>query len=326
MYKKRPLKSLFIFQIPKTLYAMIRGLCLGFLLLLSTITEAQELNARVSVIASQISSNVDRRVFRTLQTALTDFLNKRKWTQDEYGPQEKIACSFLLNLQSSPEADVYKATLTIQAARPVYHSTFQSALINFQDADIAFRYVEFQPLEFNENRVQGSEPLAANLPAIFAYYVNIILALDANSFAPKSGDPYIKKANAIVNSAPDGRNIAGWKPFDGQRNRYWLAENLQNSRYNLIHDAYFTYYREGMDNMAENDQKGRQGILAALNTIYALHADNPNVMLYPFFFQGKSDELIGALKKANPGERARALEILQKVDVTNATKYKQDLK
>lgn len=287
---------------------------------------AQELNARVNIVANQISSTIDRKVFRTLQMALTDFLNKRKWTQDEYAPQEKIACNFLLNLQSSPETNVYKATLTVQAARPIYKSAYQSALINFQDAEVSFRYVEFQPIEFNENKVQGSEPLAANLPAIFAYYVNIILGLDANSFSPKGGDIYFKKANAMVNSAPDGRNISGWKPFDGQRNRYWLAENLQNSRYNLIHDTYYTYYRQGLDQMTESDSKGRQGIMAALSTLNTLHADNPNIMLYSFFFLGKSDEIISALKKANPGERSRALEILQRIDVTNASKYKQELK
>ncbi len=305
---------------------MLKGILLFFFTLIVSSSIAQELNARVNIVANQISSSVDRRVFRTLQTALSDFLNKRKWTQDEYAPQEKIACNFLLNLQSSPESNVYKATLTIQAARPIYNSSYQSALINFLDAEVSFRYVEFQPIEFNENRVQGSEPLAANLPAVFAYYVNIILGLDGNSFTPKGGDVYFKKANAIVNSAPDGRNISGWKPFDGQRNRYWLAENLQNSRYNLVHDAYYTYYRQGLDQMAESDSKGRQGIMAALNTLYTLHADNPNIMLYSFFFLGKSDEIIGALKKANPGERARVLEILQKIDVTNAAKYKQELK
>lgn len=287
---------------------------------------AQEINARVTVVSAQISTSVDRRVFRTLQTALTDFINKRKWTQDDYGPQEKIACNFLLNLQSSPESNVYKATLTVQAARPVFNSTYQSALINYQDADIAFRYVEFQPIEFNENRVQGTEPLAANLTAIIAYYVYLVLGLDGDSFSPRGGDTWFKKANAIVNAAPDGRNISGWRPFDGQRNRYWLAENLLNSRYNLIHDAYYSYYRQGLDQLSDSDLKGRLGVMAALNSLSTLHAENPNLMLYPFFFQGKSDELIGMLKKANPGERARAMEILQKVDVTNASKYKQELK
>jgi hypothetical protein len=289
-------------------------------------SEAQELNGRVTVVYNQISTTIDRKVFKTLQTALTDFLNKRKWTNEDYGPQEKISCNFLLNLTSSPETNVYKASLTVQAARPVYNSSYQAPLINFMDNDVVFRYVEFQPIEFNENRVQGTEPLTANLTAIFAYYVNIILGLDNDSFSPRGGDLYFKKANAIVNSAPDGRNISGWKPFDSQRNRYWLAENLVNSRYSLVHDAIYTYYRLGMDQLSENDSKARQEVINALSTLYTLQEENPNIMIYQFFFQGKSDELIQMLKKANPGERARAIEMLQKIDITNAARYKQELK
>jgi hypothetical protein len=186
--------------------------------------------------------------------------------------------------------------------------------------------VEFQPLEFNENRIQGTDPLAANLTAVFAYYVNIILGLDNDSFSPRGGDAYFKKANVIVTGAPDGRGISGWKPFDSQRNRYWLAENLINSRYSLVHDAIYTYYRLGMDNLAENESRARQEVMSALNTLYTLHEDSPNIMIYQFYFQGKSDELISMLKKANPGERARAVEMLQKIDVTNANKYKTELK
>jgi hypothetical protein len=301
------------------------GFTLSFVVL-ALMSEAQELNGRVTVVYNQISTTIDRKVFKTLQTALTDFLNKRKWTNEDYGPQEKISCNFLLNLTSSPETNVYKASLTVQAARPVYNSSYQAPLINFMDNDVVFRYVEFQPIEFNENRVQGTEPLTANLTAIFAYYVNIILGLDNDSFSPRGGDLYFKKANAIVNSAPDGRNISGWKPFDSQRNRYWLAENLVNSRYSLVHDAIYTYYRLGMDQLSENDSKARQEVINALSTLYTLQEENPNIMIYQFFFQGKSDELIQMLKKANPGERARAIEMLQKIDITNAARYKQELK
>lgn len=289
-------------------------------------SNAQELNARVTVVYNQISTTIDRKVFKTLQTALTDFLNKRKWSTEDYGPQEKISCNFLLNLNTNAETNVYKASLTVQAARPVYNSTYLAPLINFIDNDVVFRYVEFQPIEFNENRVQGTEPLAGNLTAIFAYYVNLILGLDNDSFSPRGGDTYFKKANAIVNSSPDGRLITGWKPFDSQRNRYWLAENLVNSRYSLVHDAVYSYYRLGMDQLSENENKARQEVISALNTLYTLHEDSPNIMIYQFFFQGKSDELIRMLKKANPGERARAIEMLQKIDITNAARYKQELK
>jgi hypothetical protein len=304
----------------------IKTLVIAGILFLLASAEAQELNARVTVNYQQIPTSIDRKVFKTLQTALTDFLNKRKWTTEEYGPQEKISCNFLLNLTANTESNVYQATLTVQAARPIYNSTYQSPLINYIDNDVLFRYVEFQPLEFNENRIQGTEPLAANLTAVFAYYVNIIVGLDNDSFSPRGGDSYFKKANVIVNSAPDGRGISGWKPFDGQRNRYWLAENLVNSRYSLVHDAIYTYYRLGMDNLAENENKSRQEVMSALNTLYTLHEDSPNIMIYQFYFQGKADELISMLKKSNPGERARAVEMLQKIDITNANRYKTELK
>lgn len=296
------------------------------ILFFSVNAEAQELSAKVTVLYNQISTSIDRKAFVTLQTALQDFLNKRKWTNEDYNVQEKIKCNFLLNLQSNAETNTYKATLTIQAARPVYNSNYQAAIFNHQDNDVSFRYIEFQPMEFNENRVQGTDPLASNLTAIFAYYVYMILGIDHDSFSPRGGDSYFQKANAIVNAAPDGRLIAGWKPFDSQRNRYWLAENLVNSRYSLVHDAIYGYYRQGLDNLYENDAKGRLEIMNSLNTLYTLHESSPNIMIYQFYFQGKSDELINILKKANPGERSRAIELLQKVDVTNSAKYKEQLK
>ena len=287
---------------------------------------AQELNARVTVLYNQVSTTVDRKVFQTLQTALNNFINKRKWTSDVFDASERIECSFLINLQSVVEQNVYQATLTVQAARPVYNATYISPLINFQDNDFTFKYVEFQPLEFNENRVMGAEPLTSNLTAVIAYYINIILALDYDSFSPRGGDPYFQKAINIVNSAPDGRGISGWTSFDGLRSRYWLAENFMNSRYTLVHDAYYTYYRQGMDKMYENEKETREQIINALNMLNTVNTETPNLMVIPFFFQGKSDEIIRIFKKADPQDKQRAVELLQKLDITNAARYKQELK
>jgi hypothetical protein len=131
----------------------------------------------VSVVASRVNSTVDKKIFTTMQTQLNNLLNNRKWTSDQFQPNEKIECSFLLNIESSTDANTYKASLTIQAARPVFSATYQSALVNFIDPDFTFKYVEFQPVEFNENRVQGTDAAAANLTAIFAYYAYMIIAL-----------------------------------------------------------------------------------------------------------------------------------------------------
>jgi len=288
--------------------------------------QAQELIARVTVLHNQVSTTVNRKVFQTLQTALNNFINKRKWTSDVFEASERIECNFLINLQSVVEENVYQATLTVQAARPVFNSTYISPLMNFQDNAFTFRYVEFQPLEFNESRVMGAEPLTANLTAVLAYYINIILGLDYDSFSPRGGDPYFQKAINIVNSAPDGRGISGWTAFDGLRSRYWLAENFMNSRYTLVHDAYYTYYRLGMDKMYENENETREQILNALNMLNTVNSETAKLMVIPFFFQGKADEIIKIFKRADPQEKQRALELLQRLDITNAAKYKQELK
>lgn len=284
--------------------------------------QAQELQARISVLASKISSQVDKKVFQTLQSVLNNFINNRKWTNDNFQSGEKINCSFLINIDKELGDNSYKATLTVQAARPVYNTTYESPLINFQDDNLSFRYVEFQPIEFNENRVQGSDPEAANLTATLAYYVYIILGMDYDSYSLRGGDAYFQKAWNIVNNAPEGKDITGWKQFDGLRNRYFLAENINNSRFALMHDAIYTYYRTGLDNFYDKEDEGRNGIMNSLNYLNRINTDNPNSMLIQFFFQGKSSELVKIFSKANPDLRARAKDILGKLDVTNVNAYK----
>ena len=305
---------------------MRRLLFMFFLVLFLQHAEAQELNAKVNVVYAQISSNVDKRVFQNLQTSLQNFINKRKWTNDNFESNEKIECSFLLNLQSVVESNVYKATLTVQAARPVYNTSYLSPLINFIDNDLVFRYVEFQPIEFNENRIAGTEPLAANLAATIAFYVNLIIGLDYDSFSPKGGDAFFQKANMIVNAAPEGRSITGWRAFDGQRNRYWLSENLQNSKYAQVHDALYTYYRKGLDQMLANEKEARTQIIQALNFLSVVHAETPNLMIIPFFFQGRSEEIIRTFKKSSQQEKNQVAELSSKMDITNASRYNTELK
>jgi hypothetical protein len=228
--------------------------------------KGQEMQARVSIIASKVSTTVDRKIFQTLQTGLTNFINNRKWTNDIFQPAEKIQCSFLLTIDEAAGNNIYKGKLTVQAARPVYNTTYDSPLLNFIDDNITFRYVEFQPIEFNENRVQGNDPYVANITAVLAFYINTIIGLDYASFTLRGGDPYFQKAWNIVNNAPEsGRDIGGWKSFEGFRNRYWLAENLNNNRFALIHDALYAYYRSGMDLFYENEEAGRTGILNCIS-------------------------------------------------------------
>jgi hypothetical protein len=305
---------------------MIRLTIILFILLLSNAVKAQELQARITVLSNRVSTQIDKKVFTTLQTSLSNFLNNRKWTNDVYQPHEKIKCNFLLNIDEDKGKNIFKATLTVQAARPVFNTSYESPLINFQDADVVFRYVEFQPVEFNENRIQGNDPFAANITAILAYYVNIILGLDYDSFNARGGDPYFQKAQFIVNNAPEsGKDIAGWKPFDGpgNRNRFRLVENLLDSRFTLVHDAIYNYYRNGLDQFFANEEEGRTGILNALNYLHTVNQETPNSMFIQFFFQGKSTELVKIFSKANTDTKTRARDLLVKLDLTNASAYKE---
>lgn len=294
-----------------------------FFLAIASAARAQEIQARLTVMTSKISTQVDKKVFQTLQTALTNFLNTRRWTNDVFQPSEKIQCNFLLNIDQELGNNIYKAKLTVQAARPVYNTTYDSPIMNFLDDNVTFRYVEFQPVEFNENRVQGNDPLVANLTAVLAYYVNIILGLDYDSFAIRGGDLYFQKAWNIVNNAPEGGDIGGWKSFESLRNRYWLAENLNNNRFALLHDAIYSYYRSGMDIFFENEDAGRTAILNSLNFLNTLNTDNPNSMFIQFFFQGKGNELVKVFSKANADVKTRARELLTRLDITNANAYKE---
>ena len=252
------------------------------------ISRSQEIQARLIVSAGKIGSQVDKKIFQTLQTSLINFVNNRRWTNDAFKPVEKIQCNFLLSIEQDLGNNVYKGKLTVQAARPVYNTSYDSPLMNFLDDNIVFRYVEFQPVEFNENRVQGNDPLAANITAVFAYYTNLILGFDYNSFALRGGDAYFQKAWNIVNNAPESREITGWKSFESQRNRYWLAENLNNNRFTLMNDVLYSYYRSGLDLFSENEEAGRIGIMNSINYLNTINADNPNSMILQFFFQGKN--------------------------------------
>jgi len=299
-----------------------------FLILLFSIvnSNAQELRARVSVLSNRVGNSVDQKTFQTLQTALNNFVNNRKWSNDKFETVEKIDCNFLLNLQSTDETNMYKGSLTIQSSRPVFNSSYSSPVINFQDNDVTFKYAEFQQLDFSDNNVSGTDALSSNLTAIFAYYINIILGMDYDSFSPRGGDPYFQKAQNIVNNAPEGKNITGWKAFDGTRNRYWLAENLLNSKYTIMHDVIYNYYRLGMDKMYDEEANARTQILNVLNVLNNFNTDNANTMILQFFLQAKAQELIQIFSKASPPDKARAIEFLQRLDVSNASKYKEALK
>ena len=297
----------------------------SFLFLFLQKTRAQEFQANVTVLSNRISTSVNKQIFTTLQNALYNWINGRKWTNVAFNQNEKIPCSFLLNLSGATDNNTYTAQLTIQTGRSIYNTSYQSPLMNYMDESFTFKYIQYQEMDFNENRVGGTDPLTANLTAVFAYYAYIILGLNFDSYGEHGGDLYYQKAQNIVNNAPETNAINGWKPFDGLRNRYYLVENLTNPKYNPIHDAIYNYYRKGLDQMFDHEADARKGVMDALIAFNSINNEYPTIMFLQFFFLGKGTEMGNVFKNGTPDEKSRALDILSRIDPSNASLYKQQL-
>ena len=274
---------------------------------------AQELFCNVQVNASQIQTS-DRKVFQTLQTAIYEFVNNTKWTDASVKNEERIECTFLINIKEKVSNDEYKASIQIQSTRPIYGTSYKSTMINYLDNNFRFRYLEYQSLEFNENTN------LSNLTSVLAYYVYIVLGLDFDTFSEYGGAPYYIKAQNIVNNAQNAREI-GWKAFESDKNRYWLVHDLLDTRYEEIHNCYYRYHRVGMDILSEKTEDGRYDITEALEELRGVYRDNPSAFILKIFFDAKADEIIKIYSEAFPNEQARIVKLLTEIDPANSTKY-----
>jgi hypothetical protein len=296
-----------------------------FFVLLQNATMAQELNATITLQTNKVDNQVDPKTFVQLQSQLKDFLNQRKWTTDAFSTEEKIDCNFYITIESIVSLGVYEAKLSVVSNRPVFNSAYSTPLLNMQDANFIFKYQLSQPIEFNENRVQGADPLAANLTATLAYYIYIILGLDYDSYALHGGKPYFSKALNIVNNAPEGSGISGWKSYDGQRNRYLLIDNFTQSGFDKLHNVIYSYYREGMDQLIEKPSVAKTAILNALMSMQEVYEASSNTMAVPILMQGKATEIIGIFGSADKSMKKQLITTLSAIDIANINKYKEKL-
>ncbi|RYD55830.1 MAG: DUF4835 family protein [Sphingobacteriales bacterium] len=282
---------------------------------------AQELNCKVKVMYERIQG-VDKQVFLGMERAITEFMNTRKWTNDQYSPNERINCNILINLAKRLDEDTYEGTMNVQATRPVYNSSYTTSLINFIDRDITFSYSQFTPLQFDDGRVTGSNAMQSNLTALLGFYTYLILGLDYDSFAPNGGSDLLKKAQNVVNNAPEqGKTIKGWKAVDGNKNRYWLMDQMMNPRFSQFRSYWYTMHREGLDNMFNKPAEGRKAILDGIIKLGQINRENPNSIIIQFFFNAKSEELMSLVAQLPQTERGNYIGMLQQMDVPNAQKY-----
>ncbi len=251
-----------------------------------------------------------------MQSDLYEFMNNRKWTDNVFGYDEKIRCNILIRLDEQLSADEFRGSIQVQLKRPVFNSSYETTLLNIKDNDFHCRYVEFQPLEFNETSNRD------NLTNILAFYAYVILGYDYDSFSLEGGTPYFEKAEAIVNNSQNARE-KGWKAFESERNRYWLIENILNQSYSDFRKCMYNYHRFGLDLMADRVEEGRANIANSLRDIQKVFRRRPSLYILQMFFDSKSDELVNVFSKSYPDERARVLAILNEVDPSNGSKYEK---
>lgn len=273
---------------------------------------AQELNAVVQVNSDRVVVT-NQQIFRTLENAVMEFLNNSKWTNIPVKPQERIDCSFFINV-SAYSNDQFTATLQVQASRPVFNSTYGSPIFTYNDRDFSFRYLEFEPLFFDPNTFES------NLVAVLAFYAYMILGYDADSYSLMGGTPYFTMAQTITNTAQQG-SFRGWRQSDGNQSRFILITDLMSSTFNPIRESFYDYHVKGMDLMADNPKAGKENIAKALNNLSKIHSVRPNAFVTRVFFDTKSDEIQNIFSGGPAVPIADLVDNLNRTSPTNAQKW-----
>lgn len=291
-----------------------RIVLLFFVLFSSSELLSQEVLCNVRVIPDKEIQISDRQKLQTLKKSVREFVNNRKWTNEVFTEDERIEFNISFNILSKVSTDRYAGTLQIQYSRPVFNSSYYSPILNYLDDEIEFDYIETQPLDYNENTHES------NLSAILSYYTYIIIGLDYSTFSPNADNIYLQKAKKIVEnaqSAPEG----GWKAFESNKNRYWLAEELLDAKYSSFHDVLYNYHRQGLDIMNEDNEKGRGYVTESIESMRKIKQLNPTAFILQLFFNSKADEISNIYSNAYQDEKNRVYKLLTELDPSNLNKY-----
>lgn len=289
-------------------------LILLILTFISSELYSQDLICNVRVSTKNDIPISDRKKLMKLQKSASEFINNRKWTNEVFTEDERIELNLSFNILEKVSTDRYKGTLQVQYSRPVYNSSYYSPVLNYLDGEVEFDYIEDQPLDFNENTH------TSNLTAVLSFYSYIIIGLDYSSFSTDGGNIYFQKAKKIVENAQSAPEN-GWKAFESNKNRYWLAEELLDAKYGVFHDVMYQYHRSGLDIMHDDNEKGRGVITENIESMRKIKQLNPTAFILQLFFNAKADEISSIYSNAFQDEKGRLLKLLTELDPANLNKY-----
>lgn len=294
---------------------MKKILILFSVFLVSISTFSQELDCQISVTSPQLTGT-DKRIFETLQAALYEFMNNHKWTSYNFKMEERIECTILLTITDRMGTDDFKGTINLVLRRPVYNSAYNSVLLNWIDKEFQFKYVEFQPLDFNEGT------FTSNLTSVMAYYANVFLGLYFDSFSENGGTVYFDKAQGIVTAAQNAVET-GWKGYESQKNRFWLVENFLNPANGDIRDFSYRFHRLGLDQMYDKLDAGRAAVTESIDLLKSTYDKQPGLFALQLTMDAKRDEFVNIFsdQRVPPMEKTNVVNILKEIDPANGSKY-----
>lgn len=274
---------------------------------------SQELNATVSVNFQQVA-NGNPQLFKNLETQVKEFLNTTKWTTKEFTDVEKIECNFFINI-STYGSNNFEATLQVQSSRPVYNSTLSTPILNINDKNFSFRFIEFENLIYDPNTFNS------NLVSVLAFYANLIIGLDQDSFSELGGTEYLQIASNIVNVAQTS-GFKGWNQSEGNNNnRNFLISDILSSTFTPYRQALYQYHRLGMDVMADDVKKGKEGVIVGINALAEIQKTRPNALLTRTFFDAKTDEIVSIFSGGPRVNVVPLIETLNRISPLNSQKW-----
>lgn len=279
---------------------------------------SQELNCNVMIQKPQVQGTSDQ-LFQSMQRSVSEFMNTRKWTNHNFEYNERIECSILIKI-SGMTGSRFAGTIQVISNRPVYGTSLQTPMLNYKEDNnlFEFEYVQNQNLEFNENRH------TSNLTAVLAFYAYIIIGMDYDSFALMGGTEFFQKAQRIVTNA-QASNDKGWKAYESRKqdNRYFLIENLMNSKYSAVRRANYRYNRLGLDLMHKRLEAGRNEIAEAIKSLQRVYRQKPNLFIIKLFFDAKYKEIIDIFSEAFTAEKTKVYNVLKETDPAHLTQYEK---
>ncbi len=273
---------------------------------------------KVTVNHSQIQGT-DNGVFDNLRQTLEQFINERQWTDLQFQENERIQCNLNITVSKyNRDENKFECTALIQANRPVFNASYTTTLYNNRDASFHFEFAQFDQLNFTDQTIDNQ------LTALLAYYAYLIIGLDLDSFSPLGGTDILQRCMQLVNNAQD-LGYPGWKSFEDSRNRFAIINDYLDEQMKPFRQLQYDYYRKGLDEMANNAERGRTEISTALEEqLKKAHENKPLSLLPQIWTDYKKDELVNIYKgKGTQKEKQAVYDLLSGINASQNTSWEK---